>query len=75
MANSITGRVDVLVARMVPSAVIRSNSLNSSFLTSRSSTTDSMTRSTPFRALRSEVPVTRPRAASRSPSVIFSFST
>ncbi len=75
MASSMTGRVEVLVARMVWSAVIRSSSLKSSFFTARSSTTDSMTRSTSFRAARSDVPVTRARASSRSSSVFLPFST
>src|SRR5664280_713545 len=75
MANSMTGRVDVLVARMAWSSVIRSSSLKSSFLTARSSTTDSITRSTPLRALKSEVPVTRDNALPRSSSVFLPFST
>ena len=69
MASSTTGRVEVLVARMAESAVIRSSSLKSSFFTARSSTTDSMTRSASFRSARLEVAVTRDRASSRASAV------
>src|SRR5674476_1146280 len=75
MASSTTGSVEVLVAKMVLSSVTRSSSLKSSFLTAKSSTTDSMTRSTSLSAERSEVPVTRARAASRSSSLFLPFST
>ena len=75
MAISMTGRVEVLVARMAWSPVIRSRSLNSAFLTSRSSTTDSITRSQSASASSSDVPVTRARAWSRSSSVFLPFST
>ena len=69
MASSITGRVDVLVARMVCSAQMRSSSLNRCFLAARSSTIDSMTRSQSTRSPRSEVTRTRLSAVSRSSSV------
>ena len=75
MAISMTGSVEVLVARMAWSSVMRSRSPNSCFFTSRSSTTDSMTRSQACRASRSELPVTRPSAWSRSSSVFLPFST
>ncbi len=75
MAISITGRVDVFVARIAEGLAICSNSLNSAFFTARSSTTDSMIRSHSASRPRWSVAVIRPRIASRSPGVIFSFST
>ena len=75
MANSITGRVDVLVAMIVDSPQMRSSSLNSSFFVGRSSTTDSMTRSHAASSPRSDVAVTRCRAPSRSSSESRPFST
>ena len=45
IASSMIGNVDVLLARTVPGAQIRSNSVNRSFFVVRSSTTASSTRS------------------------------
>ena len=75
MASSTTGSVDVFVATIVPSGQIRSSSVKRCFLTARSSTTDSTTRSTSASASRSVAVVTRPRICSRSSSVRFPFST
>src|SRR5581483_5328616 len=67
-AMSTTGSVDVLVARMAWGAQIRSRVEKSSFLTARSSTTDSTTRSQAASSSRSVMPRTSARAASRSAS-------
>ena len=75
MASSTTGRVDVLVARMVPGLQMLSSSANRAFFTPRSSTTDSITRSTSTSSPRWVVAVTRPAMASASAWVRFSFST
>ena len=75
MASSMTGRVDVLVARMVPVAQMRSSSLNTCRLAPRSSTIDSSTRSHSASSPRSDVAVTRPSVAWRSSSDSFPFST
>ena len=45
IASSTTGRVEVLVARMPSGFTISSSSAKRAFLTARSSTTDSITRS------------------------------
>ncbi len=75
IAISMTGSVDVLVARMASSRHTWLRSTNSSFLVVRSSTTDSITRSQSARAFRSPVAMMRPSTASRSASSIRPFST
>ena len=65
-AMSITGRLDVVVARIAPGRQMRSSSTNSAVLTSMSSTTASTTRSTSARSLMELLPRTRASAASRS---------
>ena len=67
-AISTTGSVEVFVARMAWGAQILSSSAKSSFLTVRSSSTDSTTMSQSASSLRSVTPRTRARAASRSAS-------
>ena len=57
MAISTTGSVDVFVARIPPSATMRSSSLKRCFLVGRSSTIDSITRSQSARAPRSDTAV------------------
>ena len=69
MAISITGSVEVLVARMASSLHTSLSSRNSSRLVARSSTIDSITRSQSARSCRREVAVTRARVASRSSAV------
>ena len=68
-AMSMTGRVEVLVARMPSALTTRSSSLNSSVLTARSSTTDSITRSQSVRSWRLAVALTRARTVWLSSSV------
>ena len=75
MAISTTGRVEVLVARMAPALTTESSSAKSAFLTSRSSTTDSMTRSASASSPRWVVPVTRAAMVAASSSVRLPFST
>src|SRR3954451_22890138 len=75
MASSTTGRVDVLVAMIVPSPQMRSSSLNRCRFGAMSSTMDSITRSQAASSPRSEVAVTRPRVAVRSSSESFPRST
>src|SRR5438132_2503714 len=67
-ASSTTGNVEVFVARIVWSSQTLSSSLKSAFLTSRSSTTDSITRSQPASSPMCEVPRTREIVSARSPS-------
>jgi hypothetical protein len=69
MASSMTGSVDVLVARMVASAQIRSRSLKRCRLAARFSTIDSITRSQSASSARSEVTRTLERAVVRTSSV------
>ena len=68
MAISTTGSVDVFVARIAPSAQMRSSSVKRCFLAARSSTIDSITRSQSAISPRSATARTRPRTASRSAS-------
>ena len=75
IANSITGKVEVLVARIAVGLTITSSSANNDFFVSRSSTTLSMTRSQSAKALSSLTAVIRPRIAAFSSSVSRPFST
>jgi hypothetical protein len=68
IASSITGRLEVVVARTAPGLQISSNVSNSACLTLSSSTTASTTRSAPARSSSFAVPVIRLSAASRSSS-------
>ena len=74
-AISMTGRVEVFVARIASSRQTWLSSTNRAFLVARSSTTDSMTRSQSARSLSTEVAVMRERVASRSASSRRPFST
>ena len=65
-ASSITGRLEVVVARTAPGLQISSRFSKSAVLTLISSTTASTTRSAWASASREEAPVTRARIASRS---------
>ncbi len=75
IASSTTGSVEVLVARIASRRVSRSSSEKSAFLTARSSTTDSMTRSQSARSSSSPVARTRFRMSAASASVRRSRST
>ena len=75
MANSTTGRVEVLVAMMASALSTPSSSATSARFTARSSTTDSMTRSQSARSANWSVAVMRPRMAVRSSSVALPRST
>ena len=75
MASSTTGRVEVLVARIVSGLQTRSSSVKRCFFTARSSTTDSMTRSTSTSSPRWVVALTRPGISAASASVRLPFST
>ena len=75
IAISTTGSVEVLVASSVSGLQMLSSSAKRSFLTVRSSTTDSMTRSTSTSSPRWVVARTRPRTASASAWVRFSLAT
>ena len=69
IASSMTGNVEVFVARMALGCTIASSSANRAFFTARSSTTDSITRSQPASADSWSVAVIRPMIACRSSSV------
>ena len=66
IAISTTGRVEVLVARIVSGLQMLSSSAKRSFFTWRSSTTDSMTRSTSTSSPRCVVALTRPEISAAS---------
>src|SRR5690606_14731706 len=68
MAHSMTGKLDVVVAKTTDGLQISSSEAKSAFLTLSSSTTASTTRSTSERVSREAAQLTRSSAASRSAS-------